>query len=190
MLDSSIAHSPSVKHGICIYVRLGLCEALTERLVISLVVSVCKCFKCMCECTPAEWGNPYLCATISALCVCVLDRESFICFHSPESKLMSREEGNNRGLRRREGWDGEKERYRECRGWGFGWRGSCVREAQLGNEKCNPPPPHSPSPSPYHHLTLTHMAHTYRHTRSPSLYPPLRKDGVEVVVVLEEGGGE
>lgn len=35
----------------------------------------------------------------------------------------------------------------------------------------------------YHHLTLTHTTHT--HTRSPSLYPPLRKEGVEV-----EGGEE
>lgn len=56
----------------------------------------------------------------------------------------------------------------------------CVREAQLGNEKCNPPP----IPPPYTH---TYGAHT--HTRSPSLYPPLRKERVEVeVVVVVEGG--
>lgn len=40
-------------------------------------------------------------------------------------------------------------------GWG-GWS-SCVREAQLGNEKCNPPPR---IPPPYTH---TYGTHTYTH---------------------------
>lgn len=128
-----------------------------------------------------------------ALCVCVGQRELHL-LPLPRVKADVKRRGEQQRTEEERRMDGEKGRYRECRGWGFGWRGSCVREAQLGNEKCKTPPPpssssHPPSPSPYHHLTLTHMAHTYRHTRSPSLYPPLRKDGVEVVVVLEEGGG-
>ena len=70
----------------------------------------------------------------------------------------------------------------------MGVGGSCVREAQLGNEKCNPP---LRTTTLYSHI----HAHTYMHTRSPSLYPPLRKDRVEVVVLEwvkereRQGGG-
>lgn len=116
-----------------------------------------------------------------ALCVCVGQRELHL-LPLPRVKADVKRRGEQQRTEEERRMDGEKGRYRECRGWGFGWRGSCVREAQLGNEKCKPPPPLlllPPSfslsvPPPYTH---TYGTHIQTHTIPISLSSPQERWG-------------
>lgn len=115
-----------------------------------------------------------------ALCVCVGQRELHL-LPLPRVKADVKRRGEQQRTEEERRMDGEKERYRECRGWGFGWRGSCVREAQLGNEKCKPPPPLLLPPSfslsvppPYTH---TYGTHIQTHTIPISLSSPQERWG-------------
>lgn len=106
-----------------------------------------------------------------ALCVCVGQRELHL-LPLPRVKADVKRRGEQQRTEEERRMDGEKERYRECRGWGFGWRGSCVREAQLGNEKCKPPPPPPPTLLlPLRTTTLhSHIWHTHTDTHDPHLF--------------------
>lgn len=105
---------------------------------------------------------------------------------------MSREEGNNRGLRRREGWMGRRRGIGSVEGGGLGGGAVVWERHSWEMRNANPPPLLPPSfslsvPPPYTH---TYGTHIQTHTIPISLSSPQERWGGGSGGVGGRRGGE